>query len=1098
MNRFVKISLICLLLAAANRHWSSAVSAADLRIEQLRCEYITNPVGIDVVAPRLSWVLLSETRGQCQTAYRILVASDEAQLAEEEGDLWDSGRVESDQTIHVAYAGKPLESRMRCFWKVKVWDGKGMPSDWSATASWSMGLLKPDDWGAKWIVSPVSPSHVAAPAHNGYQSGPSTTPDASKWVVIDLGCSETVDAVRFFPARPYDLPDMPGFLYPARFKVETSQKADWTDAATAVDETRADVFNPGIDTPLYRFSPRVARYVRLTVTRLRSCGNENFGFALAEMQVLADGRNVALGKTVTALDSIENHNWSPSRLVDGRIVAECDNPHSPTESASMFRKEFEIDGDIRYAAVTVTGLGLYELRINGSKVGDRLLTPEWTRYSKRIQYQTYDVTEMLRRGMNAVGAQVVGGWWASPMMFHNPSPQDRACLLMRLDIDLKDNRHVTIFSDPSWQATTEGPIRKTGIYFGEEYDGTMEMPGWDQPDFNAVGWQPAIVLPSPHQAEHAILTAQPNEPIRVFKDFLPLKMTEPRPGVYVFDMGQNMAGWCRLKATAPAGTVVTLRHAEALNDDGTLYTTNLRTAEQVNRYVWRGGEAVVEPHFTYHGFRYVEVTGLPSRPASDAIAARAFHSATPRAGEFSCSNDLVNRIMRSVEWVQRSNMMSVPTDCPQRDEREGWTGDMQTFSQTAIYQFDMAAFFSKWLFDIRDSQADDGRLSSIAPHVSDPNQSLSGMPGWGDAGTILPWRVYQNYADRCALENLFDAAVRWVEFIRSNNADLLWRNNRGNDCNDWLSADAPFPLEGYPHGQAAVPNEVFATAFFAHSTDLTAKMAKVLGKAEAAAKYSQLFDDIKRAFNEAYVAPDGRIRGDTQAGYALALHFDLLESSLRPKATDHLVESIEKFRSHLSTGLMTSSYVMLELSRNGRHDEAWRLINLRTMPSWGFMVENGGTTMWEGWGNRAKANGYFGAVTNSYSHWALGAVGEWVWRNLAGINPDESEPGYHRVIIRPRLCDGLDWVNADYQSIRGMIRSHWKHKDSLFAMDVEVPVNVTALLYIPAENIAEITESGKTIEQSPHVEFVGMEDGNAILRIDSGKYSFKRDLTWKR
>ncbi len=1077
-------------LAAALSVFSQAAKGdGDIEVGRLRCEYLENPVGIDVLAPRLSWVLRSEGRGQRQTAYRVVAASSAAKLAVGEADLWDSGKVAGDQTIHVVYQGRPLESRMECFWKVQVWDKDGNISESSEPAFWSMGLLKPTDWQAEWIAAPAE---APLTPHNGYHSELATSADAVKWVAVDLGAERRIDGVGLYPARPYDYaPDTPGFLFPVRYKIEAGQKADFSDAKTVVDQTNADVPNPGLSAPVYRFEAMEARYVRLSVNRLGHRDGENYGFALAEMQVLAGEENVTKGAVVTALDAIESGGWAKGKLVDDRVLAEGGGADDGSQRpATMLRKEFDAAQPIQRAVVSVTGLGLYELRINGQKVGDRILAPEWTRYSRRIQYQSYDVTDLLGSGKNAVGAQLGGGWWTGPLMAKPAMKDPRFCLLMRLDIELADGSKQTVVTDPSWQATTDGPIRRAGIYFGETYDATKEIDGWDQPGFADAGWRPAEVLPYPEEAEKAILVAQSNEPIRVVKELRPVKMTEPKPGVYVFDMGQNMVGWCRLKADAPAGTKITVRHAEMLNDDGTIYTDNLRGADQVNEYTWGGGEAEREPHFTYHGFRYVEVTGLPGRPGVDAILGRVFHSAAPEAGSFSCSNELINQIMHCVEWVQRGNMHSVPTDCPQRTEREGWLGDIQAFSQTAFFQRDMAGFFTKWVTDIRESQADDGRYPDVAPHVANPNESFSGVPAWGDAGTIVPWRMYLNYADRRMVEQHFESARRWVEFIRNNNPNLLWQKNRGNDYNDWLNGDT-LVLEGYPRGISAIPNEIFATAFFAHSTEIVAKMAGVLERKEEAAEYGKLFDDIKAAFNQAYVLPDGRIQGDTQSGYALALHFNLLEEALRPKATEHLVEGIRKFMDHPSTGIQTTHRMMLELSRNGRHDEAGRLINLRTVPSWGYMVEMGATTIWERWDGYVKGRGFQDPGMNCFNHWAFGSVGEWVWRELAGINPDEEQPGYKHFVIRPRPGAGLEWVKARYDSIHGVIGSEWKMADGQFQLDVTVPANTTATVYVPAESAEMVTEGGRPAGEAEGVKFARMDGEMAVFEVASGRYSFR-------
>ena len=898
---------------------------ADTSIDRLRCEYLADPLGIDATKPRLSWVLQSNERAERQTAYQVLVASTLKVLEKDRGDLWDSGRVESDLTIHVEYAGKPLASKMRCFWKVRVWDIHGRASSWSKPASWSMGLLKRSDWNAQWIAAP--------------------------------GANDTV-----------------------------------------------------------------------------------------------------------------------------------------TGPATMLRKDFCVRGAIRRATVYVTGLGLYEMRINGQRIGNHLLAPEWTRYSNRIQYQTYDVTQFLRNGTNVLGAQLSGGWWTGPLQIQKPLADPKSCLLLRLEIELADGTTQTIVTDASWQANVDGPIRRAGIYIGETYDATKEMPGWDRPSFAAIGWHPVQVLPNPKNAENATLVAQCNEPICIQRELRPIKMTEPKPGVYVFDMGQNMVGWCRFRANAASGTKIMLQHAEMLNKDGTIYTANLRGNPQVVEYTWHGGEAVVEPHFTYHGFRYVAVTGLPNRPRDDAITGLVFHSASPEAGEFSCSSELINQIMHCVAWVQRANMMGVPTDCPQRGERLGWMGDIQAFSQTAIFNRDMAGFFTKWVRDIRDSQAADGRYPDVAPHVDDPNVTFSGVPAWGDAGTIVPWRMYQNYADVRVLAEHFDSARRWVDFIHSKNPNFLWQKDRGFDYNDWLNGDTVV-LKDYPRGISAIPNEVFATAFFAHSTEIVAKMAHVLGRTDDAAKYDRLFQNVKSAFQKAYVAADGHIVGDTQAGYALALHFNLLDESLRPKAAEHLLTAITKYKNHVSTGIQTTHRLMMALSDNAHHGEAWRLANLRTVPSWGYMVDQGATTIWERWDGYVKGlNGQWGDFQdpgmNSFNHWALGAVGEWVWRELAGINPAENAPGYKHVVIRPRPIGDLRWAKARYDSIRGPIVSEWKIADGQFQLEVAIPANTTATVFLPAKHKDSVNEGETSAAKAVGVRFIHMEADSAVFEIASGRYRF--------
>ena len=480
---------------------------------------------------------------------------------------------------------------------------------------------------------------------------------------------------------------------------------------------------------------------------------------------------------------------------------------------------------------------------------------------------------------------------------------------------------------------------------------------------------------------------------------------------------------------------------------------------------------------------------MPSRPASDTVVGRVFHSAAPETGTLACSNELLNQIMHCIRWVQRANMMSVPTDCPQRTERLGWMGDIQAFAQTAIFQRDMAGFFTKWVPDIRESQADDGRYPDVAPHISDPNREFSGVPAWGDAGTVVPWRMYQNYADTRMLAEHFASAQRWVDFIHRHNPNLLWQKDRANDYNDWLNGDVT-AVKDYPRGISAIPNEVFATAFFAHSTDIVARMARVLRRSDDAAKYGKLFEGIKAAFGKAYVAADGRIKGDTQAGYALALHFNLLDESLRPQAMRHLLAAIKKYKSHPSTGIQSTHRMLLDLSAGGQHAEAYRLMNLRTAPSWGYMVEQGATTIWERWDGYVKGRGFQDPGMNSFNHWAFGAVGEWVWRELAGLNPDDSQPGYKHFFIRPRPCGELNWLKSRYESIRGPIRSDWKIAGGRFELHVEIPANTTATVYVPAGDAAKVTESGKPAAEASGVKFLKSENGSAVFAVQSGVYDF--------
>ena len=933
-------TLLSLLIGTFAFLGSHAATAGETAVAGLRCEYRDNPVGIDVVKPRLSWVLQSSRRGERQTAYRVLVATSAAKLAGDEGDLWDSGKVDSDQSTHVEYAGQELTSRLPCHWKVRVWDKDTQPCAWSEPATWSMGLLKPSDWQAQWIGAP-----------------------------------------------------------PCKTKPE-----------------------PGSDPPI---------------------------------------------------------------------------PPSP-----LLRKSFDVAGDIRRATVHATALGVYELRINGRRVGDRILAPEWTNYQTRIQFQTFDVTQMLREGQNAVGATLGDGWYAGrlgPVEWDKNFPRrgvyglDRR-LLVQLEIEKADGTRETIVTDGSWKIDLDGPIRSADNFLGEVYDARKEQPGWDRPEFDDSKWQPVTVDPS----IQVPLCAQMNEPIRIVKNLPTVSTTEPKPGVYVFDLGQNMVGWCSVRLEGPAGTEITLQHGERLKKDGTVYTANLKSAVQIDRFILDGrGPREFQPHFTYHGFRYIQVTGLQQKPTPDMLTGKVIASDAPVVGRFTCSNALLNQVWKNTLWTQRGNMYSVPTDCPQRAERMGWMS-YHPFSQTAIFNMNMAAFYTKWLRDMRDAQFADGRIPDYAPFPHDPSYKPSnntmGTPGWMEAAILIPWYMYLNYDDRRVLEQHYPAVKRSIDYNRTVSPDLIRKHASGHAF-DWLNGDM-LEVEGYPKQGAWASGELFGTAFFAHGTALVAKMAALLGRDDEARHYGKLGEQIRAKFNHVFVTPDGRTAGDTQTGYALALHFDLLADELRPKAAKHLLANIdERYKGHLSTGIHTTHRAMLELSRNGHHDAAYRLANVRTCPSWGYMIDMGATTMWEWLDGYVEGRGFKHPSMNSFNHCEFGSVGEWICRMLVGINPDEANPGYKHFVIHPRPVGDLTWVKGEYRSIHGPIAVDWRIEDGRFMLEAKVPPNTTATVYVPAPDPSSVRESDRPAAEAEGVEFLRVEDGCAVYAVQSGEYTFVAALS---
>ena len=773
------------------------------------------------------------------------------------------------------------------------------------------------------------------------------------------------------------------------------------------------------------------------------------------------------------------------------------------QPSSLIRKSFVVEKPVERAVLYASALGVYEARMNGKRVGDALLSPEWTDYRTRVQYQGYDVTALIQPGENVMGAMLGPGWYAGQLGaaghiqgisrgVYGRALRFIALLLLRF----AGGEQSVILTDASWRCTTEGPIRGSDILAGETYDARRELPGWDMAGFNDSAWLPVSISRGP------ALCAQPNEPIRLTEIRPAISLSEPVPGTFIYDMGQNMVGWVRARLRGQAGDDIRLRHAEMLCPDGTLYLDNLRMeparplrgAAQEDHYICRGaGEEIFQPRFTYHGFRYVEVTGVRGRPSLPDIEGCVIHSDAPRVGELACSDPAVNSILSAIQWTQRGNMHGIPTDCPQRDERLGWAGDIQVFSPTAMFNRDMAAFLSKWLRDMRDAQTPDGRFPDFAPHPYGPLIRYSGNPGWADAGVIVPWRLYLFYGDRRILDEAFESACCWVDFGVSENTDLIWRDHGKLEplyYGDWLNADTFVEIPGLPRSGAEVPKEVYATAFFAYSAGLVARMARVLGRTREARIYGGLSQRIRAAFIREFVSPQGKIRGDTQAGYALALHFDLLPVSLRKKAAQRMVAALKPYGGGLSTGIQSTLRLMLELARWGHLEEAYRILGRHQMPSWLYMIEHGGTTMWERWDGWVEGRGFQNPGMNSFNHYAIGSVGEWIWRVIAGINPDETNPGCAALRIEPRPGCGLTWARASWHTVRGTVTVAWRIDDSRFHLEVSLPPSVNATVIFPCRSLRSVTEGGLPADQARCVRALRKQPRGCAVSVESGNYRF--------
>ena len=701
------------------------------------------------------------------------------------------------------------------------------------------------------------------------------------------------------------------------------------------------------------------------------------------------------------------------------------------------RRSFALNGPVRRATLHWTALGVADLFLNGRKVGDEFLMPGWSDFRRRVQAMSADVSEMLQAGDNTLGAILGDGWYTGTLLWKNERnhygthPQ----LLARLDIELQDGRKMSVSTGRGWEMRT-GPIISADIYHGESHDARKELGDWCVPNASSAGWRPADLFP----AYRGQIVPKANEPVRVTQSLKPRKITEPAKDAYVFDFGQNIAGVCRLKICGRRGQKITLKFAEMLHADGTVYRENLRLARATDTYICRGG-GIEEwtPRFTFHGFRYVEATGLGKRPSPDLLTALVLHTDMRPTGKFRCSNPLLNRLDRNIRWGLRGNFLDVPTDCPQRDERLGWTGDAQVFVGTAAFHYDVRDFFRKWLQDLRDGQRADGAYPDVAPDVlGQYGPQQFGNAAWADAGVICPWEIYRHYGDKEILAENYDAMERWIAYQQRTSKHLIRpRTNYG----DWLAIDAVTA----PH--APVPCDLVGTAYFAHTTDLMAKIAGVLGKKDDVRRFRKLHAQIVDAFRNAYVTPDGRVVGHCQTAYLLALAFDLLPARLRPKAFAHLVDLVEVRGCHLTTGFIGTPLLLPVLTRFGRTDLAYKILLQEDYPSWLYTVRNGATTMWERWNSYTKEHGFGPAGMNSFNHYAYGAVGEWMYAVIGGIRSEA--PGFKKILFAPEPGGGLTSAECRLDTPQGRAECRWHLRGLTLRGEIVVPPATTAELQLP-------------------------------------------------
>lgn len=773
---------------------------------------------------------------------------------------------------------------------------------------------------------------------------------------------------------------------------------------------------------------------------------------------------------------LKGEKWSSEWIAAPADLIPADSTRLP-----IFRKGFSLKGAVKQARIYASALGLYELEVNGQRVGDSYFTPGWTSYKHTLQTQTYDVTELLSAGGNAIGAWLGNGWFKGYLGWNgkNALYGDQLALLLQMHVLYEDGGEELIVTDDSWQCAP-GPIQQSEIYHGETYDARLELAGWSTTQFEAHGWAGVQVI----EQDNGRLTPQLNEPVRQIQTLKPVELLKTPKGETVIDFGQNLVGWARFRIHAGAGTEVKLRHAEVLDQDGNFYTENLRSAKQTIHYICKGGDEQYEPRFSFQGFRYIQLIGFPEPVQLDAFEAVVLHSDMEMTGQFVCSDPLINQLQSNIIWGLKGNFLDVPTDCPQRDERLGWTGDAQMFIGTSAFLANVAPFFTKWLGDLAADQREDGAVPFVVPHVLSESEYASAA--WGDAAVICPWTVYVSYGDKQILELQYESMRKWVAYIRAQGEqEYLW--NTGFHFGDWLGLDAK---SGDYVG--ATEKDIIASAFYAYSVSLLRKTAGVLGKSADEAAYSELEERVIEAFRNEFVTPSGRLSASTQTAHVLALMFGLLGETAETRAANKLKQLLADSKHHLTTGFVGTPYISHVLSRHGMHDDAYQLLLQKDYPSWLYPVTKGATTIWEHWDGIKEDGSFWSSDMNSFNHYAYGAVGDWLYRNVAGIQTVEEAPGYKRIVIAPQPGGGLTWAEGSIETLYGKVRSAWKLTEGgLMQLEVTVPPNTTAEIRLPGTaSVNVVTEAGKALSEAAGLLAVREEQGSVTVDAGSGSYTF--------
>jgi alpha-L-rhamnosidase len=1057
---------------------AAPASAADapVTVTDLLTNGRTEPLGIPAEAPSLSWVSGSAARGVVQTAYQVRVASSTDAL--ESPDVWDSGKAASDRQVDVVYGGPALASQTAYHWQVRVWDGADQASAWSEPATFETGMLSTEDWGdADWI---------GAPAGN----------EVDRWTDYTASFDFSIDNLVFAAyVRTANLGN--GYMWQLsvadgtpRFRPHRKVNGNFAlienkDISSVI--SAADLAQ-GEHTMSVAFNgSTITTSLDGQVIDTRTDATFAKGFVGFRSSVATEGPEAATvhGVTVTAgdgdtlldTDFTNGNPFTGGTLVEDGLEIKGNLEtlwRSPDDNRPLLRTDFDTaDGKtLTSARVYASARGIYELNLNGDKVGDQFLAPGWTDYDDRIQSQTYDVTDLVQDGQNSFGAELADGWWAGKVGMWGPGVYgDDLSLVARLRLDYSDGTSEWVDTDGTWTSHV-GPYVFTDNIDGETYDGRFEQAGWDHAGFDDSGWTPVVVEDSATD----LLVPQGDEPVRATEELATMERTEPTPGAFIYDLGQNMVGVARMTLQGQAGDTVRIRYGEVLNPDGTLYTANLRAAKVTDYYTFAAdGTITHEPKFTQHGFRYVEIIGAAAPPAVSDVTGVVWGSDLPATGDLETSSPMLNQLVSNISWGQRGNFLSIPTDTPARDERLGWSGDINVFAPTASYLRDTRAFLSKWMVDMRDTQFANGDLPGIAPEPPGVGCCGSGT-GWSDAGITVPYALWHSYGDASAAREFYPEMTKFMDYLRTHaGADLIDTGRGG--WGDWLNLDDP------------TPTAVMGTAYLAEDARMMSEMAAAVGEDADAAEYAQLSADARAAFAEAFISADGTVNGNSQTAYAMALGMDLVPDALRDAVAAKFVAKLAAKNNHLTTGFLGTPWLLPALSSIDRDDLAYRLLMHEDYPSWGYEVANGATTMWERW-DSIKPDGSFGDVgMNSFNHYAYGAVGDWMYQNVGGIAA--VEPGYKKSRIAPRIGGGLTHGSGDLESVYGAIATDWTVTAEDLSLSVEIPVNTTAEVVLPADNPWSVTEGGALLDDVEGISDVTSADGEVTLTVGSGSYEFE-------